>query len=210
MSHSQILAVLKFENETALLQGGEAITQLYELLSLAGRSPPGLQLNWTFRRKKLPQPVYHKLLLACGNNFFCNTTYLECIAIADIIGDTAMQLRWAVTPQDYNRPISQWTNRELAQEMVQQKIVEEISPRHVGRLLAEAELQPNQTGYWLNPPRPKFWCQSHRYLSSLPECTEKSQLRRTHDQFGWDDRDSTIATPSARLTAICEQPRHNK
>ena len=59
-------------------------------------------------------------------------------------------------PQDYNRPISQWTNRELAQEMVQQKIVEEISPRHVGRLLAEAELKPHQTGYWLNPPPTKI------------------------------------------------------
>ena len=59
-------------------------------------------------------------------------------------------------PQDYNRPISQWTNRELAQEMVQQKIVEEISARHVGRLLAFAELKPHQTGYWLNPPPTKI------------------------------------------------------
>jgi DDE superfamily endonuclease len=44
-------------------------------------------------------------------------------------------------PTEYNRPISQWTNRELAAEMVEQKIVKEISPRHVGRLLAEAELK---------------------------------------------------------------------
>jgi transposase len=35
--------------ETVRLQGGEAIAQLYELLSLAGRSPPGLQLDCTFR-----------------------------------------------------------------------------------------------------------------------------------------------------------------
>jgi hypothetical protein len=35
--------------ETVTLQGGEAIAQLYKLLSLAGRSPPGLQLDCTFR-----------------------------------------------------------------------------------------------------------------------------------------------------------------
>ncbi len=55
-------------------------------------------------------------------------------------------------PADYNRPISQWSNRELADEMVRQQIVETISPRHVGRLLAEADLKPHQSGYWLNPP----------------------------------------------------------
>jgi putative transposase len=59
-------------------------------------------------------------------------------------------------PNEYNRPISQWTNRELAAEMVEQKIVQEISPRHVGRLLAEAELKPHHSGYWLNPPPTKI------------------------------------------------------
>jgi putative transposase len=55
-------------------------------------------------------------------------------------------------PEDYGRPISQWTNRELADELMKQGTVEAISPRHVGRLLAEADLKPHQSGYWLNPP----------------------------------------------------------
>jgi putative transposase len=55
-------------------------------------------------------------------------------------------------PSEYNRPISQWTARELADEMIEQEIVTTISPRHVGRLLAEADLKPQQSGYWLNPP----------------------------------------------------------
>lgn len=55
-------------------------------------------------------------------------------------------------PGNYNRPLSEWTNRELADELRRQGIVETISPRHVGRLLAEAELKPHQSGYWLNPP----------------------------------------------------------
>ena len=56
-------------------------------------------------------------------------------------------------PEKYGRPISHWTSRELADEMEQQKIVEHISPRHVGRLLAEVDLKPHQSSYWLHPPR---------------------------------------------------------
>lgn len=55
-------------------------------------------------------------------------------------------------PQDYGRPISHWTPRELADELIHQGIVESISPRHVGRLLSEADLKPHQIQYWLNPP----------------------------------------------------------
>lgn len=55
-------------------------------------------------------------------------------------------------PEDYGRPISHWTVRDLAEEMVKLGIVKSISPRHVGRLMAEADLKPHQSQYWLNPP----------------------------------------------------------
>ena len=55
-------------------------------------------------------------------------------------------------PEKYGRPISHWTPRELADELIVQKIVESISQRHVGRLLCEADLKPYQSGYWLHPP----------------------------------------------------------
>ena len=55
-------------------------------------------------------------------------------------------------PEDYGRPISHWTARELADEVVKQGIVTSISPRHVGRLMNEADLKPHATQYWLNPP----------------------------------------------------------
>ncbi len=38
-------------------------------------------------------------------------------------------------PSRSGRPISQWTSRELADEIIQQGIVERISPRHAARLL---------------------------------------------------------------------------
>jgi putative transposase len=38
-------------------------------------------------------------------------------------------------PQDVGRPITEWTARELADEVISQGLVESISPRHVGRFL---------------------------------------------------------------------------
>lgn len=60
-------------------------------------------------------------------------------------------------PEQYGRPISQWTSRELAAELIKQGIVASISQRHVGRLLAEAELKPHQSSYWLHPPPTQHW-----------------------------------------------------
>lgn len=59
------------------------------------------------------------------------------------------------SPEKYGRPVSHWTSKELAQEMIEQKIVESISPRHVTRLLSEASLKPHCSEYWLNPPPTK-------------------------------------------------------
>jgi putative transposase len=38
-------------------------------------------------------------------------------------------------PEKAGRPISQWTGREIADELVKRGIVERISPRHAARLL---------------------------------------------------------------------------
>ena len=38
-------------------------------------------------------------------------------------------------PEDTGRPISQWTSREIADEVKKRGIVKEISPRHAARLL---------------------------------------------------------------------------
>lgn len=60
-------------------------------------------------------------------------------------------------PMEYSRPISHWSAHELADELIEQGIVEHISARQVGRWLAEAELKPHQSHYWLFPPsRPRL------------------------------------------------------
>jgi putative transposase len=55
-------------------------------------------------------------------------------------------------PEDSGRPISHWTPKELADEIIKQGIIESISVRHVGRLLEEAQLKPHQNRYWLTSP----------------------------------------------------------
>ncbi len=44
-------------------------------------------------------------------------------------------------PADSERPISQWSHRELADEIVRRGIVNSISPRHAGRLLKSSRSQ---------------------------------------------------------------------
>ena len=52
-------------------------------------------------------------------------------------------------PRACDRPVTHWTPAELADEVVQQGIVPAISARTVGRLLAEADLKPYRSRYWL-------------------------------------------------------------
>lgn len=53
-------------------------------------------------------------------------------------------------PEQSGRPINCWTHRELADEVVGRGIVSSISISQVGRYLAQAELQPHRSKYWLN------------------------------------------------------------
>jgi len=53
------------------------------------------------------------------------------------------------SPELSGRPIDRWTHRELADEVILRGIVTSISISQVGRYLAEAELQPHRSKYWL-------------------------------------------------------------
>lgn len=45
-------------------------------------------------------------------------------------------------PEKSGRPISQWTGREIADEVIKQKLVVTISPRHAARLLKRSCYSP--------------------------------------------------------------------
>ena len=48
------------------------------------------------------------------------------------------------------RPVSDWTARELADEVMRREYVDSISVSTIGRLLKSARLQPHRSKYWLN------------------------------------------------------------
>lgn len=54
------------------------------------------------------------------------------------------------SPEQSGRPIDRWTHRELADEVVKRGMVSSISVSQVGRYLAQADLQPHRSKYWLN------------------------------------------------------------
>ena len=53
------------------------------------------------------------------------------------------------SPELSGRPIDRWTHRELADEVIARGIVTSISISQVGHYLAQAELQPHRSKYWL-------------------------------------------------------------
>lgn len=82
-------------------------------------------------------------------------------------------------PKDSERPVTHWTPKELADEIVKRGIAKAISIRSVGRILSEADLKPHRVSYWLNrkPEDPVvFWqtaqhiCQWYRLAPALYDC----------------------------------------
>jgi hypothetical protein len=61
-------------------------------------------------------------------------------------------------PSESERPISQWSQREIADEAIRRGLVPNISQRSVGRFFKkEADLKPHCIRYWLTPkPDPAF------------------------------------------------------
>ncbi len=53
-------------------------------------------------------------------------------------------------PEVYGRPITHWTNKELAEEVVKQGIVDSISVTHIGYILRKNSVKPHKIKYWLN------------------------------------------------------------
>lgn len=82
-------------------------------------------------------------------------------------------------PRQSDREISHWTHRELADEVIEREIVETISPRHVGRILDEADLKPHLSRYWLNasPDEPEIFDQEVKIV-----CGVYHQAPRLHQE----------------------------
>jgi transposase len=58
-------------------------------------------------------------------------------------------------PDRHGRSLSQWDCRELARQLVRDRLVPTISPATVRRLLTTARLKPWRSHYWLHPRAPR-------------------------------------------------------
>jgi transposase len=86
-------------------------------------------------------------------------------------------------PEKSGRPITHWTARELADEVVQRGIVPSISPAQVGRYLREAALQPHRKRYRLNTTEKDpqvFREQAEAVCATYREAPALAEGHRTH------------------------------
>jgi hypothetical protein len=60
------------------------------------------------------------------------------------------------TTEDHDRPVNGWTLDEIAATLLNQAHAETISRSTVQRILAEADLKPHRSVYWLNSHDPDF------------------------------------------------------
>ena len=123
-------------------------------------------------------------------------------AVEDVLGDaprsgssgkfTAEQVTQVLAvacepPSQSGRPIDEWTGRELADELVQRGIVSSISISQVNRYLAEAELQPHRSKYWLNTTEkdPQLFAQKSRSSVSVTWRLRNCIFSTTRTRSAW-------------------------
>jgi len=90
-------------------------------------------------------------------------------------------------PEESGRPISHWTNREIADEIMKQGIVEQISARHAGRLLREADIKPHLIRYWLTPGDDDQFDEKvsdvNKIYKQAPELVQKGEKVVSNDEM---------------------------
>ncbi|MEM9219068.1 MAG: IS630 family transposase [Cyanobacteria bacterium P01_F01_bin.150] len=93
-------------------------------------------------------------------------------------------------PQASGYPISHWSAREIAIEASKRGIVESISERSVNRLLADMELKPHRSRYWLN---------------ANPDCSEtfKQEVMEVCEVY---ESAPELAAQGIRLASVDEKP----
>jgi transposase len=120
-------------------------------------------------------------------------------------------------PSDSGRPINRWTQYELADEMVERNIVSSISPRHVGRLLSEADIKPHRSRHW-QTPKPdeqlpeKVGEISNLYLQAQLLAQQGERIISTDEKTGIQALERKKPTlpiqPGKPLLVECEYKRH--
>ncbi len=113
------------------LQAGVDMVRQWRQRWLAGQAIPLTELTVEERLHDLPRAGKPSAISA---DQLCQITALAC-----------------EKPEASERPISQWSGREVADEIMKRGIVAQISARHAARLLKKGDLKPHLIRYWLTP-----------------------------------------------------------
>jgi transposase len=135
MSNAQIAGQLDTSRNTVSLwrQRWWAHTEVLNVAQAAGEGDPALRQRMVSMLGDAPRPG--------TPSDFSAEQLTQIISVA------------CESPEDSGRPVTHWTPRELTDEVIKRGIVENISPRTVGRFLKEADLKPHRSIYWLNHQR---------------------------------------------------------
>ena len=88
-------------------------------------------------------------------------------------------------PMKAGRPISQWTGREIAEELVKRGIVAQISPRHASYLLKKGARPPAPLPLLVERgARCAAGREDPRWVWCVCACSRTGQGRGAHDQHG--------------------------
>jgi len=75
--------------------------------------------------------------------------------------------------EESGRPVARWTQREIIDEVIKRGIVDSISTSHMSTLLAEAQLQPHKSRYWLNT-KEKDPAVFEQQMQTVCDCYERA------------------------------------
>ena len=75
--------------------------------------------------------------------------------------------------EESGRPVARWTQREIIDEVIKRGIVDSISTSHMSTLLAEAQLQPHKSRYWLNT-KEKDPAVFEQQMQTVCECYQRA------------------------------------
>jgi transposase len=149
------------------LQAGVDMVRQWRQRWLAGQAIPLAELTVEDRLQDLPRAGKPSAISA---DQLCQITALAC-----------------EKPEQSERPISQWSGRELADEMMKRGIVAQISPRHAARLLKEGDLKPHLIRYWLTPEPDAQFAQKVADINTLyrqaPALAEQGERTISSDEM---------------------------
>ena len=155
---------------------GESNVQIARCLDLSSRTVGEWRRRYLARRQQSPdKPVAR--WLADADRLGCPPTFDEFFWI-DVLALATSD------PEDSKRPITHWTTRELAAEVVERDMAETIHYSTISRFLRSCDLQPHRVVEWMNRKAdPDFDAQAREVKEVLVEGQSDSSGERVAVSF---------------------------